>query len=165
HSCVSKGEIDPLLLQRLSSNPNSIQECESLDFKRQLPLDDSEYAKTVRDLVALHNSYGGFIVFGIEETVKDRQFDIVGVNGQSLQSAKIRDFLFNYTGKDLRFKVSSVNLDGFSLEVIWIAKRAKGETPVKLTKNGPDIKPRTPLFKRGQVVFRRIDNNSIAESA
>ncbi|HEJ2711357.1 TPA: putative DNA binding domain-containing protein [Pseudomonas aeruginosa] len=165
HSCVSKGEIDPLLLQRLSSNPNSIQECESLDFKRQLPLDDSEYAKTIRDLIALHNSYGGFIVFGIEEAVKDRRFEIVGIDGQSLQPAKLRDFLFNYTGKDIRFKISSINLDGVSLEIIWVAKRAKGETPVKLTKNGPDTKPRTPLFKKGQVVFRRIDNNSIAESA
>lgn len=165
HSCVSNGELDPSLLQRLSDNPNSIQECEALDFKRQLPTDDSEYAKTTRDLIALHNSYGGFIVFGIEETIKDRQFEIIGVDDQRLQPTKFRDFLFNYTGKDIRFKISSLKLGDANLEIIWVAKRAKGEAPVKLSKNGPDIKPRTPLFKKGQVVFRRIDNNSIAEHA
>lgn len=165
HSCVAQGELAPSIFANLRTNPSYIQECEVLDFKRQLPEDNLEYLKVVRDLIALHNSYGGFIVFGVEETVKDRSFEIIGVKAEELQLSKIRDNIYNYTGQDVRFKLLSIPIENLHLEVIWVAKRTKGETPVKFSKNGPEIKSKSLLFKKDQVVFRRIDNNAIAETA
>lgn len=164
HACTSKGELECSAFARVQQNPACISECEVLDLKRQLPDNDMEYLKLVRDLIALHNSYGGFIVIGIGEIHKDREYEIVGVQ-EDLSFSKIRDNIHNYTGQDIRFKLQKMEVDGLVLEVVWVAKRSKGETPVKFAKNGPEIKPKNLLFKKGQVVFRRIDNNAVAENA
>ncbi|QIE87109.1 RNA-binding domain-containing protein [Pseudomonas nitroreducens] len=164
HTCTSTGDFDVDIIEKLTTDAASVQECEALDFKRQTPENDVEYLKLIKDIVALHNSYGGFIAFGIDEKIKDREFQLSEIESQPLQPNKIRDNLFNYTGQDIRFRASSISVAGKQLEIVWVAKRSKGASPVKFSRNGPDIKPKTPLFKKGQVVFRRIDNNSIAET-
>ena len=60
HKCVLAGALDPSILSAIHTDAAALQECEVLDFKQQVPISDFEYAKTARDLVALHNSYGGF---------------------------------------------------------------------------------------------------------
>lgn len=165
HRCVTSGLFDFSILGALKSNEVLIQECEVLDFKRQLPSTDFEYAKTVRDLIALHNSYGGFLVFGVCETEKDRSFEIVGVENDSIQINKLRDMARNYASIDLRLSAVSKTLDGKNVEVVWVAKRAVGDGPIKFHKNGPEEKPGKLCFKRGDVVFRRLESNAVAQLA
>lgn len=78
HKCVRSGEFDFELLRKLQADGASVQECEVLDFKEKLPESDGEYAKAMRDLVALYNSYGGFVVFGVREIIKDRNCELIG---------------------------------------------------------------------------------------
>ncbi|WP_155254739.1 ATP-binding protein [Pseudomonas corrugata] len=165
HAHVSNGVLGEAFFDKLIDNPTYCHECEVIDFKRQLPETTAEYLKTIRDLIALHNSYGGFLVFGVEETKKDREFSVLGVPEGILDTGKIRDNLQVYVTEDIRFKPIRLNVRGFHLEVLWVAKRSQGESPVKFSKNGPEIKPKTLLFKKGDVVFRRLDNNSVAGSA
>ena len=61
HHIVSSCDINNNLLVELLDG-NSLGECEILDFKRQIPASDTEYLKTVRDLIAFHNSYGGLLI-------------------------------------------------------------------------------------------------------
>src|SRR5690606_12547061 len=124
-----------------------------------------EYAKTIRDLTAFHNSYGGFLVFGIREKEKDRLFEVIGIEQDGVQIGKLRDMARAYLGTDLRLSASSQYVEGKKIEAVWIAKRATGDTPVKFCRNGPDDKPGKPFFKRGDVVFRRIESNAIAQLA
>lgn len=161
HRCVSSGSIDYSLLEELSGGLG-IPECEVLDFKQQLPETDAEYVKVVRDLVALHNSYGGFLLFGVREAERDRSFELVGVPVGKIQIAKIRDLARSYLGADLRMSGMRATLSGKGIEAIWVAKRSMGESPLKFAKNGPDERPGKPSFKRGDVVFRRLESNAIA---
>jgi len=163
HRCVATGILDPSIFVTLRNNGTSVQECEVLDFKQQLPDTDAEYVKVVRDLVALHNSYGGFLVFGVRETERDRAFELGGVPLARIQVNKIRDLSRSYLGIDLRMSATSHSVDGQNVEAIWIAKRSMGDSPVKFVKNGPDEKPGKPTFKRGDVVFRRIESNAVAQ--
>lgn len=165
HKSVSVGSLDPSFFDLPIGHESRIQECEVLDFKRQLPDGDVEYVKTIRDLVAFHNSYGGFLIFGVEEIEKDRLFKIVGVPSGVLQVAKIRDLARSYLGIDLRVSVESRIVNGLNLEIVWVAKRSLGEAPVRFSKNGPEEKPGKPYFKRSDVVYRRLDNNSIAQKS
>lgn len=165
HSAIGSGEVAASLFEELFSTRSGGEECEVIDFKQQVPLADSEYAKTVRDLIALHNSYGGFIVFGVKEVQKDKEFEVSGVAHGDLQVSKLKDFVRNYTGCDIRIRHIELQINGKQLDVVWVVKRAGGEVPVKFAKNGPDIKPRTPAFKKGEVVFRRIDSNAIAQQS
>lgn len=165
HKSTVDGKLNDEAFSAITSLSDALKECEVLDLKRQLPETESEYAKTVRDLIALHNSYGGFLIFGIEEVEKDRKFQIIGVPEKTLQVNKLRDMLSTIAGKSLRINIYSSQVTDKLLEIVWIAKREIGEMPIRLTKNGPDEKPRQPIFKKGEVVFRRIDTNAIAVGA
>lgn len=165
HRCVSSGVFDFSILNALKLDKTLVQECEVLDFKRQLPNTDFEYAKTVRDLVALHNSYGGFLVFGVCEIEKDRSFEIVGVQNNSIQLNKLRDMARNYASVDLRLSFFSEMIDERKIEVVWVGKRGVGDGPTKFHKHGPEEKPGKPCFKRGDVVFRRLESNAVAQLA
>lgn len=165
HKCVAGGELLEEVLAQILRGASTAKECEVLDFKRQLPSTDLEYAKTVRDMVALHNSHGGFLVFGVEEIEKDRKFSIVGTTGQDVDLAKLRDQARAFLGSDLRIGAQEILLDGMQLEVLFVAKRAMGEPPLRFAKNGPEVSKGKPCFKRGDVVFRRIDSNAVASTA
>lgn len=161
HACVSSGSLDSEILTELRGR-TAVPECEVLDFKQQLPETDAEYVKAIRDLVALHNSYGGFLVFGVKETERDKFFEVVGVPEGKLKIRKIRDLAREYLGADLRISLTRSLIDSKGVEIVWVAKRATGENPLKFIKNGPDENPRAPVFRRSQVVFRRLDSNAIA---
>lgn len=165
HRCVASGEFDKTILDDLKAGSTKVSECEVLDFKQQLPESDFEYAKTVRDLVALHNSFGGFLVFGVKEVEKDRVFEIIGVPQHKLNLVKLRDMTRAYVGKDVRMTSHSVAVGAIHLEVVWVAKRSVGETPVRFVKNGPEEKPKQLAFRKGEIVFRRLEGNGVALAA
>jgi tetratricopeptide (TPR) repeat protein len=165
HEAASSGKLSSALFSEIPKYPSCLNECEVLDFKRQLPASDFEYAKLFRDLVALHNSYGGFVVFGIAELEKDRSFEVVGVESRVLLINKIRDSVRAYCGLDIRLQIIELTVSTYHLEAVWVAKRDRGERPVRFNRNGPDDKSGKPVFKKGDVVFRRIENNAIAKMA
>jgi len=162
HKCASTGVLHAAEPNNGEAELGSFVECEVLDFKRQAPSDAGEYAKVVRDLIALHNSYGGFIVFGVEEVVKDREFATCGVEPGSINPARLRDLSRTYTDSDIRITVSPLVIQGKHTEVAWVAKRPEKSLPVYFKKNGPEISPGKLCFKKGELVFRRIDNNATA---
>jgi len=164
HRCVAVGELDKAILDELHTCGTAVHECEVLDFKQQLPDSDFEYAKTVRDVVALHNSYGGFLVFGVREIEKDRSFELVGVEENKLHVAKLRDLARSYLGRDLRITPFGMSVGGVHLDGVWVAKRSFGENPVRFVKNGPEEKPGKPCFRKNEIVFRRLESNGVAQA-
>lgn len=165
HQCVVSGNFDKTILDDLQAGSTKVSECEVLDFKQQLPESDFEYAKLVRDLVALHNSFGGFLVFGVAEVEKDRVFEIVGVAQNKLNLGKLRDMARTYVGKDVRITAHSIPVGVVHVEVVWVAKRSFGEPPSRFVRNGPEEKPKHLAFKKGDMVFRRLEGNGVALAA
>lgn len=163
---ANSGTLENLFLTSLEKADPKIKECEVLDFKEILPKTDIEYSKLYKDILALHNTYGGFIIFGVKELEKDRSFKLVGVENEKLDFSKIRDNLKVYTGHDVRVIVNTHELSsGVKIETIWIEKREAGENPLKFIKNGPEEKPGKTVFKRDETVFRRLDCNAIASNS
>ena len=164
HRCAAVGELEKSILEELHANGSAVHECEVLDFKQQLPDGDFEYAKTVRDLVALHNSFGGFLVFGVREVEKDRSFELVGVEQGKLNVAKLRDLARSYLGRDLRITPFGMTIDERNLDGVWVVKRPVGENPIRFAKNGPEEKPGKPYFRKNEIVFRRLESNGVAQA-
>jgi len=165
HAAALHGEFDECLFRTLMLNSAHLNECEVVDFKRQVPTDSYEYSKCVRDLIALHNSYGGFIIFGVGEVEKDRSFSITGTNGSSIDIGKVRELIKNYSGMDVRTSVIRFGTGDELVEAIWIARRSIGEPPLKFVTNGPDGPSKSPSVKKGTIVFRRINSNAVAQKA
>ncbi len=163
HRCVAVGELDKSILAELHACGTAVHECEVLDFKQQLPDSDFEYAKTVRDLVALHNSFGGFLVFGVREMERDRSFELIGVEENKLHIAKLRDLARSYLGKDVRIKPFGMQVGEVHLDGLWVAKRSLGENPLRFNRSGPEEKPGKPCFRKNEIVFRRLESNGVAQ--
>jgi len=165
HSAAVHGDFDTELFRALIENSAHMNECEVVDFKRQAPTNNYEYSKLVRDLVALHNSFGGFLVFGVGETSKDREFTVCGVPAGSLDIAKVRDQIKSHCGVDVRTSISTISFGEFLVEILWIHKRTPANPPLKFISNGPEGPNKGPSIKKGDIVFRRISSNSVAQKA
>jgi hypothetical protein len=44
-------------------------ECELIDYKQDIPHDALAIAKTIKHIVAMHNTFGGYLIFGVAETI------------------------------------------------------------------------------------------------
>lgn len=162
HRAVAMGTFPLQLLEESLQSGDCLPECEILDFKQEVPDSDSDYVKAMRDAVALHNSHGGFILFGIAEIERDKKFEAKGVGDTALHPQKIKDLVRSYCGTDIRLTVRSQEVSGAKIEIVHVAKRVLGEPPVRFLKNGPETKPGTVAFRKNDIVFRRIDSNAIA---
>ncbi|HSI44057.1 MAG TPA: RNA-binding domain-containing protein [Methylotenera sp.] len=159
---VAKGGLVPEIVSLIDKEDKSLRECEVLDFKREIPSTDFDYAKLYKDILAFHNSYGGFIIMGINETKKDREFEIVGIEDLKLDYAKIRDNLKKYTEQEIRFVIHDYDFNNKKIETIWISKRMSGEKPVVFVKNGPEDEDKKCIFKKSEITFRKSDCNVTA---
>lgn len=143
-------------------------EGELLDYKRELGSDAIGLAKCTIQIVSLHNTYGGYLVFGVEEAIRDQSFLPCGIVPGTIDLQQIRATIRNYTGKTIDiafldivvpFKQESINLG-----LLYVPKRATNVAPIKFGKIGPS-KNNSPLFSVDDVFFRRQDANVRAQSS
>src|SRR5690606_11388102 len=58
------------------------------DYKRDIPEETPSLAKTVLQIVSFYNAYGGYLIYGVEEVVKDTEFSIALLNPGDFQPAQ-----------------------------------------------------------------------------
>lgn len=56
------------------------KECELWDYKRDFNDSNIDLGKTIRSICSFHNTFGGFLIYGIEETEKDTVFVPTGTS-------------------------------------------------------------------------------------
>jgi tetratricopeptide (TPR) repeat protein len=136
-------------------------ECEWLDYKESLSL-DNDYAlcEFARDVVALKNVGGGYIVVG----VKDKTWEQIGLPGPFPYDTKLlRDKVTRATGLTLDLDVvthsSTVNTAGKRFALILVRssrKRNKRRNPTMVAK---DFCAGTPHgLRRGEIYVRQGDS-------
>ena len=137
-------------------------ECEWLDFKETLTLErDSELAEFGRDVLALKNSGGGYIVVG----VKDKTWEPLGLHAPLPYDSKLlRDKVRYCTGIDLEVDIVQHTLAlasksaQFALVLVRASKkRSKRRSPTLVAK---DFR-RDEKFglRRGEIYVRRGDSS------
>lgn len=121
------------------------------DYKEKLPLlpekvtdDDrkifnSELGDIIKDAVAFHNAYGGYIVFGVADKGKVRLKGILG----EFDCADFNKRLNSYIGDnpiECDFRKLEIEKEGAGLVVVGvllIPRRETGKVPVRFLKEGP----------------------------
>ncbi|UWR43297.1 putative DNA binding domain-containing protein (plasmid) [Phaeobacter inhibens] len=144
-------------------------ETELWDFKRKAPelpekssqqekdAHSSEVFELIKDIVSFHNSYGGYIVFGIEDKGSER---IVGCSNV-LDCGDLKQRIFAYTGREIEIYFDSISADksgvGKPVGVLLITRRRTGETPVKFSKNAKQSPQGKRAFSKDTVYVRSGD--------
>jgi len=55
------------------------KECEIWDYKREVGKDARSLAETILQVVSFYNTYGGYLVYGVEEIIRDVKFAPNGI--------------------------------------------------------------------------------------
>lgn len=142
-------EIIQLLLP--NGRPHDV-ETQLWDYKEDLPFlpdqvtdqdrkqFDAKLGALMKDAVAFHNAYGGYILFGVHDNGKQR---IAGVHG-SFDCGDFNSRLHSYTGKSIECHAlelpSSEAVNAPNVLLLLVPRRPEGATPVRFMKEGP-IKP------------------------
>jgi tetratricopeptide (TPR) repeat protein len=160
---ITKGKLDCELLSHfidLARGEVTLRfETEIWDYKRELPdLDNPKrVAELAADILAFHNSRGGYIIYGITN-----DFSILGIHGpegQDLDSNKINSRLRRFVGSSVicHYACIPLTIGGTrrSLATILVPRR-KGiavKTQVK-----------SDVFNEGVLFLRSNDSRKIAEA-
>ncbi|MFC1731278.1 helix-turn-helix domain-containing protein [candidate division KSB1 bacterium] len=132
----------------------SKKESKSLDFKREFnPSSASGWCEIIKDVIAMANSGGGIIVFGVKDDGSHSNFN--------------KEIILNIDTADLADKIQSYTREDFSEVSILEIERGRKKvaafmispslTPIAFTKNGADVtvgKKQKPAFVKGSVYFR-----------
>lgn len=131
------------------------------DYKLKFPvmgIDPSESDKQahrlaigelVKDAVAFHNAFGGYIVFGVSDKGRNR---LVGIN-ESFNCADFNKTLQRYSGTNIECFYDSIDLDilgrpePLTMGLLLIPRRAAGAPPVKMLRKGPEKPGGKPCFQ------------------
>jgi hypothetical protein len=136
------------------------------DYKRSLPSTSGRgtaeekaaaqdaLAELVKDVVAFHNAYGGYIIAGVDQHAND---PIVGCNELGIDGftiEKLNEQLVAYTRTKIncRFKILAD-----SAVVILIPMRKPGTPVVTMARGAPERAKGRPAFKKGDI-YARIDD-------
>lgn len=108
-----------------------------------------EIGELVKDAVAFHNAFGGYIVFGVSDKGRNR---IIGVT-EPFNSADFNKSIQRYAGISIECFYNNVDLnipgrpDRLTLGLLLIPRRAAGAPPVKMLRKGPDKANGKPCFQ------------------
>lgn len=138
------------------------KECELWDYKREANADSVPLGETVLQVVSFYNSYGGYIIYGVDEIAKDQEYIPVGISRKSLNIQQINQLIFNYTGDQIDASYVEIPYivggKEFLFGVLHIPKRPPAVSPVFFGKNGPEKEKGQPIFTKDTAYIRMLDS-------
>jgi hypothetical protein len=160
---VEGGHLSEQILAKLSEGDFCATESFCLDFKRDGYSDDAEsMAEAVSDIASFYNTYGGFIVFGVDEVEKDVRYHVSGISGTPFNMQLLRGKIESWLNEEVFFTYEEHELScSAKIGVICIPKRKRG-VPNRFKKRGPEVGRNKYAFDAGDVAVRRGDKSTLA---
>jgi hypothetical protein len=168
---VQEGAIDERVLSQLFRQGSAIgDEAVLWDFKRELPVPpaqkinqalsekyDLEFSEIVKDSVAFYNTFGGYLVVGVDDTTRkvigfDKSFDTADLN-KRIQGA---------TGSNIEtvYRLVNLQIDGkaYILGLLFIPKRSENFRPAQFKKSAPRSETGKVAYNQNDIYFRQRDS-------
>ena len=137
---------------------DSLGECELVDYKETLSYSKWSLAKTVKQIISFHNTYGGYLVYGVKETTRDTCYETCG-NDVSVDLVRLRSAIDRYTGVNIRLSVRELDVPTedktHRVSVLAIPQRQQ-KNPVYFIKEMNDQRNNL-IFRKNQTVMRDGD--------
>lgn len=142
--------MDSLITKALSAD----RESKSIEFKREFdPSSRPQWCEIIKDIVAIGNSGGGIIIFGLKDDGSPSGIDVQAI--KKIDPAEISNKISSFTGAaDLEFEIHSLIKDGHDI-VAFLIRSAP--IPLVFEKEGAyDIQSggKGSAFAKGSIYFR-----------
>ena len=162
YQCILDGNVSRLIIDNLLMADGAMlaKECELWDYKKTFETTDDCYLKTLKSIVSFHNTYGGYIIYGIEEIGKDEKFLPCGIDESIIDQQKLRGKFDKYFAHrlDLTYVeiIIEVNGENKRIGLLHIPKRNKESHSISPIINGATSKNKN-ILARNAVYFRKAD--------
>ncbi len=159
---IEDGTLDKRILDTLILDDNFIpKECELWDYKRESGKGTIFLAETVLTIVSFYNTYGGYLIYGIDEITDDSQFTPYGIKRGDLDLRQLRQVIANYVGEPIDISYNELDYDiaGSNLlyGILHIPRRPSVKCPVFFGKHGPAKQNGRSVFQKDQTYIRVLD--------
>lgn len=130
-------------------------ESEIFDYKEALDSSPQATAKLVRHIVSFYNSYGGYLLFGVEEAIGESLFRVIGFPESRIDMESLKAKIREYVGERIQIAGASISLVAEdntqkSVFLLFIPKRPEnGRPPVHFLKDAPG-----QVFRKDDVYYR-----------
>lgn len=159
---IVEGRISQDVVNVFIKDNGTVLPLESVLWDYKVEFDDSNHGvkKSLKSIVSLYNTYGGYIIYGISEKVKDSEFEIVGINNNHIDQQKLRGQFDKYFGKRIpllyqEFKITTTEGDKL-IGVLFIPKRKNTERSLAPIVDAADEKSKF-ILEKNAVYFRSED--------
>ncbi|WP_158177643.1 RNA-binding domain-containing protein [Pseudomonas viridiflava] len=174
YNLATQGEIGTSVIEALLPKGVPLEyERELWDYKLLLPqktkgkkltqeesaIHDGALCEIIKDAVAFHNSYGGYIVIGVKDSPKE----IVGFEGE-FDCDEFNKRITAFTGRKIqcffeKHTVTAQDAQTYTIGLLFIPKRRDNDIPVQFTKDA-DQKNTKRAFSRNDI-YLRVDDQCI----
>jgi len=172
YECVLKGAVADIVLKTLYQDGQFVRKESILwDYKYELNIDNNSLSKMIKQICSFYNSHGGYIVYGVQETKKDKEFLPVEFDNSLLKPAQVVGLLGEYVDQTIDVTISDSKIvyrdKEYIISLIHIPCREKQEiAPAKFIKDAKKNNQKdSPEFKKGEVYFRKLDRCTKAEDS
>ncbi|ADW73097.1 AAA-4 family protein [Rahnella aceris] len=162
YDSIQIGDISRSVIDKLIKVDGKIlpKECELWDFKKTFEETKDAYLKTLKSIVSFHNTYGGYIIYGIDEVEKDTSFNACGIKRSLINQQKLRGQFDRYFNQrlDLTYEeiLISVGDEEVLIGLLHIPKRNRKTHSIAATIEGVDSKGSIVLAKDAAYI-RKLD--------
>jgi len=141
------------------------RESKHIEFKRSFdPTSRPQWCEVIKDIVAIANSGGGILVFGLDDNGKPTGFDVSPI--VALDPAEIADKITSFTGAvDLEFEIQSLSKDSHALVAFVIHASSLPLVFERAGKYDNESGNKTDAFARGTLYFRHGAKSEPANSS
>lgn len=157
---IKKGTVGVQVIEALYNGGCFLaHECELWDYKHSYDSSNVDSAKTVKQIVSMYNTYGGYLIFGVNEIESEKKFILSGINSESLDLQSLKGNLSKFLGERINIVFQDVSFEGFTVGLLLIPKREIEKQSLSTIKEAQENKNKKNLqiFPKHATFFRRYD--------
>ncbi|UVM15575.1 putative DNA binding domain-containing protein [Pseudomonas sp. B21-023] len=159
YGLIQAGTLSETVLKLLIPDNNVTPfECELWDYKEAYAESSHDYTKTARAIASLYNTYGGYLLYGIKETIKDTQYELIGVKEGTIDIQKLKGQLDKYFGHRLNINIIELSYGSpvVTIGLLHVPKRPEQLHTISANKIANDSKNKV-IFTEGATLYRDGD--------
>lgn len=156
YSLVQVGNLSEKLLELIIPDGQAVPfECELWDYKEAYEESAHDYTKTARSIASLYNTYGGYLLYGIKELVKDTSYELAGVKQGEINVQKLKGQLDKYFGQRLNINIIELTYGSpaVTIGLLHVPKRPEQLHTISANKRAEDAKNKL-IFSEGATLYR-----------
>ncbi|MGY0553046.1 RNA-binding domain-containing protein [Vreelandella sp. 2A-K22] len=162
YESIQRGDVSKSVVESLVRKDGVLisKECELWDYKRTFENSKDAILKTLKAIISFHNTFGGYIIFGVDEVEKDTSFILCGVDKKLIDQQKLRGQFDRYFNQrlDLTYEEVLISTGGsdFLVGLLHIPKRDKRTHSIAAIADGANSNGKL-IFAKDAVYIRKLD--------